>query len=153
MWDLTCDGSHWCYRGRLCATLGPNWRVPVRNSPRSRSCVYRYIPAVVMVVAVSVSIKWGRECACVMGQDLLFSSFSSGVVHENRWIVLLHCPCIHPNSSSASQFHYCPPSLNNTAVLFSQKWWAWVLIESDDLHTALVILHYSSLTEERRTGI
>lgn len=27
-------------RGRLCATLGPNWRVPVRNSPRSRSCVY-----------------------------------------------------------------------------------------------------------------
>nr|XP_014349465.1 PREDICTED: ras-specific guanine nucleotide-releasing factor RalGPS1 [Latimeria chalumnae] len=27
-------------RGRLYATLGPNWRVPVRNSPRSRSCVY-----------------------------------------------------------------------------------------------------------------
>uniref|UniRef100_A0A8C0R1Z8 Ral GEF with PH domain and SH3 binding motif 1 n=1 Tax=Canis lupus dingo TaxID=286419 RepID=A0A8C0R1Z8_CANLU len=29
-------------RGRLYATLGPNWRVPVRNSPRTRSCVYRY---------------------------------------------------------------------------------------------------------------
>ncbi|XP_040338282.1 ras-specific guanine nucleotide-releasing factor RalGPS1 isoform X2 [Prionailurus bengalensis] len=27
-------------RGRLYATLGPNWRVPVRNSPRTRSCVY-----------------------------------------------------------------------------------------------------------------
>ncbi|XP_029470092.1 ras-specific guanine nucleotide-releasing factor RalGPS1 isoform X1 [Rhinatrema bivittatum] len=27
-------------RSRLYATLGPNWRVPVRNSPRSRSCVY-----------------------------------------------------------------------------------------------------------------
>ncbi|XP_039717501.1 ras-specific guanine nucleotide-releasing factor RalGPS1 [Pteropus medius] len=27
-------------RGRLYATLGPNWRVPVRNSPRARSCVY-----------------------------------------------------------------------------------------------------------------
>lgn len=24
------------------ATLGPNWRVPLRNSPRSRSYVYRY---------------------------------------------------------------------------------------------------------------
>ncbi|XP_039939204.1 ras-specific guanine nucleotide-releasing factor RalGPS1 isoform X4 [Hirundo rustica] len=28
-------------RGRLYATLGPNWRVPIRNSPRSRSCIYR----------------------------------------------------------------------------------------------------------------
>ncbi|XP_050176021.1 ras-specific guanine nucleotide-releasing factor RalGPS1 isoform X2 [Myiozetetes cayanensis] len=27
-------------RGRLYATLGPNWKVPIRNSPRSRSCVY-----------------------------------------------------------------------------------------------------------------
>ncbi|XP_026568314.1 ras-specific guanine nucleotide-releasing factor RalGPS1 isoform X2 [Pseudonaja textilis] len=27
-------------RGRLYATLGPNWRVPIRTSPRSRSCVY-----------------------------------------------------------------------------------------------------------------
>ncbi|XP_022526446.2 ras-specific guanine nucleotide-releasing factor RalGPS1 [Astyanax mexicanus] len=27
-------------RGRMYATLGPNWRVPVRNSPRSRSYVY-----------------------------------------------------------------------------------------------------------------
>ncbi|XP_051492605.1 ras-specific guanine nucleotide-releasing factor RalGPS1 isoform X2 [Apus apus] len=27
-------------RGRLYATLGPNWRAPIRNSPRSRSCVY-----------------------------------------------------------------------------------------------------------------
>ncbi|XP_074702391.1 ras-specific guanine nucleotide-releasing factor RalGPS1 isoform X2 [Strix aluco] len=27
-------------RGRLYATLGPNWKVPIRNSPRSQSCVY-----------------------------------------------------------------------------------------------------------------
>ncbi|XP_052579118.1 ras-specific guanine nucleotide-releasing factor RalGPS1 isoform X8 [Peromyscus californicus insignis] len=27
-------------KGRLYATLGPNWRVPVRSSPRTRSCVY-----------------------------------------------------------------------------------------------------------------
>ncbi|KAL2782067.1 ras-specific guanine nucleotide-releasing factor RalGPS1 isoform 7, partial [Daubentonia madagascariensis] len=27
-------------RGRLYATLGPNWRVPVQNSPRTQSCVY-----------------------------------------------------------------------------------------------------------------
>ncbi|XP_045419361.1 ras-specific guanine nucleotide-releasing factor RalGPS1 isoform X8 [Lemur catta] len=27
-------------RGRLYATLGPNWRVPVQNSPRTRSCIY-----------------------------------------------------------------------------------------------------------------
>ncbi|KAM9642442.1 ras-specific guanine nucleotide-releasing factor RalGPS1 isoform 1-T1 [Trichechus inunguis] len=27
-------------RGRLYATLGPNWRVPVRSSPRTQSCVY-----------------------------------------------------------------------------------------------------------------
>ncbi|XP_077001306.1 ras-specific guanine nucleotide-releasing factor RalGPS1 isoform X1 [Tamandua tetradactyla] len=27
-------------RGRLYATLGPNWRVPVRNSPRTQSCIY-----------------------------------------------------------------------------------------------------------------
>nr|XP_015222010.1 PREDICTED: ras-specific guanine nucleotide-releasing factor RalGPS1 [Lepisosteus oculatus] len=27
-------------RGRMYATLGPNWRVPARNSPRSRSYVY-----------------------------------------------------------------------------------------------------------------
>ncbi|XP_021117697.1 ras-specific guanine nucleotide-releasing factor RalGPS1 isoform X14 [Heterocephalus glaber] len=27
-------------RGRLYATLGPNWRVPVQNSPRTRSCAY-----------------------------------------------------------------------------------------------------------------
>uniref|UniRef100_H3A102 PH domain-containing protein n=1 Tax=Latimeria chalumnae TaxID=7897 RepID=H3A102_LATCH len=33
-------GNKFANRGRLYATLGPNWRVPVRNSPRSRSCVY-----------------------------------------------------------------------------------------------------------------
>uniref|UniRef100_A0A8D2J4N9 Ral GEF with PH domain and SH3 binding motif 1 n=1 Tax=Varanus komodoensis TaxID=61221 RepID=A0A8D2J4N9_VARKO len=35
--ELTCKFIN---RGRLYATLGPNWRVPIRSSPRSRSCVY-----------------------------------------------------------------------------------------------------------------
>uniref|UniRef100_A0A8C9V6E5 Ral GEF with PH domain and SH3 binding motif 1 n=1 Tax=Scleropages formosus TaxID=113540 RepID=A0A8C9V6E5_SCLFO len=35
--SLTCDSAN---RGRMYATLGPNWRVPVGNSPRSRSYVY-----------------------------------------------------------------------------------------------------------------
>uniref|UniRef100_A0A8C9WQ83 Ral GEF with PH domain and SH3 binding motif 1 n=1 Tax=Scleropages formosus TaxID=113540 RepID=A0A8C9WQ83_SCLFO len=32
--SLTCDSAN---RGRMYATLGPNWRVPVGNSPRSRT--------------------------------------------------------------------------------------------------------------------
>ncbi|KAM4647791.1 ras-specific guanine nucleotide-releasing factor RalGPS1 isoform 4-T6 [Amazona ochrocephala] len=41
-------------RGRLYATLGPNWRVPMRNSPRSRSCVYSPTGA----------------CSCTLGSSL-----------------------------------------------------------------------------------
>ncbi|NWW85510.1 RGPS1 factor, partial [Rhynochetos jubatus] len=40
-------------RGRLYATLGPNWRVPMRNSPRSRSCVYSPVGA----------------CSCTLGSS------------------------------------------------------------------------------------
>ncbi|XP_068770519.1 ras-specific guanine nucleotide-releasing factor RalGPS1 isoform X2 [Struthio camelus] len=40
-------------RGRLYATLGPNWRVPIRNSPRSQSCVYSPIGA----------------CSCTLGSS------------------------------------------------------------------------------------
>ncbi|XP_044520153.1 ras-specific guanine nucleotide-releasing factor RalGPS1 isoform X1 [Gracilinanus agilis] len=38
--ELSEELSSGLERGRLYATLGPNWRVPVRNSPRTRSCVY-----------------------------------------------------------------------------------------------------------------
>ncbi|XP_045702439.1 ras-specific guanine nucleotide-releasing factor RalGPS1 isoform X2 [Phyllostomus hastatus] len=38
--ELSEEMSSGLERGRLYATLGPNWRVPVRNSPRTRSCVY-----------------------------------------------------------------------------------------------------------------
>ncbi|KAM9371071.1 ras-specific guanine nucleotide-releasing factor RalGPS1 isoform 5-T5 [Phaethornis superciliosus] len=43
-------------RGRLYATLGPNWRVPIRNS-RSRSCVYRY------------SSGPAGACSCTLGSS------------------------------------------------------------------------------------
>ncbi|XP_037014728.1 ras-specific guanine nucleotide-releasing factor RalGPS1 isoform X2 [Artibeus jamaicensis] len=38
--ELSEEMSSGLERGRLYATLGPNWRVPIRNSPRTRSCVY-----------------------------------------------------------------------------------------------------------------
>ncbi|XP_072287184.1 ras-specific guanine nucleotide-releasing factor RalGPS1 isoform X2 [Pyxicephalus adspersus] len=38
--EFSEDVSSVLDRSRMYATLGPNWRVPVRNSPRSRSCVY-----------------------------------------------------------------------------------------------------------------
>uniref|UniRef100_A0A8C2TKQ8 Ras-specific guanine nucleotide-releasing factor RalGPS1 n=1 Tax=Coturnix japonica TaxID=93934 RepID=A0A8C2TKQ8_COTJA len=41
-------------RGRLYATLGPNWRVPIRNSPRSQSCVYSSTGA----------------CSCTLGSSM-----------------------------------------------------------------------------------
>ncbi|XP_071622536.1 ras-specific guanine nucleotide-releasing factor RalGPS1 isoform X5 [Heliangelus exortis] len=44
-------------RGRLYATLGPNWRVPIRNS-RSRSCVY----------SVLYSSPAGA-CSCTLGSS------------------------------------------------------------------------------------
>ncbi|XP_028851747.1 ras-specific guanine nucleotide-releasing factor RalGPS1 [Denticeps clupeoides] len=39
--SLSDELSSGLERGRMYATLGPNWRVPVRSSPRSRSYVYR----------------------------------------------------------------------------------------------------------------
>ncbi|XP_060613371.1 ras-specific guanine nucleotide-releasing factor RalGPS1 isoform X1 [Anolis sagrei] len=43
-------------RGRLYATLGPNWRVPIRNSPRSRSCVYSPTGACSCTSATSMGV-------------------------------------------------------------------------------------------------
>lgn len=39
------------------ATLGPNWRVPLRNSPRSRSYVYRYSELVEQEVRPGITIN------------------------------------------------------------------------------------------------
>ncbi|XP_064346595.1 ras-specific guanine nucleotide-releasing factor RalGPS1 isoform X2 [Camelus dromedarius] len=43
-------------RGRLYATLGPNWRVPVRNSPRTRSCVYSPTGPCICTVGSSAAV-------------------------------------------------------------------------------------------------
>lgn len=43
-------------RGRLYATLGPNWRVPVRNSPRTRSCAYSPTGPCICALGSSVSV-------------------------------------------------------------------------------------------------
>ncbi|NWX85444.1 RGPS1 factor, partial [Nothoprocta pentlandii] len=43
-------------RGRLYATLGPNWRVPIRNSPRSQSCVYSPVGACSCTSSSSIGV-------------------------------------------------------------------------------------------------
>ncbi|XP_059571755.1 ras-specific guanine nucleotide-releasing factor RalGPS1 isoform X2 [Alligator mississippiensis] len=43
-------------RGRLYATLGPNWRVPIRSSPRSRSCVYSPTGACSCTIGTSTGV-------------------------------------------------------------------------------------------------
>ncbi|XP_049630112.1 ras-specific guanine nucleotide-releasing factor RalGPS1 isoform X1 [Suncus etruscus] len=43
-------------RGRLYATLGPNWRVPVRNSPRTRSCAYSPTGPCICALGSSVAV-------------------------------------------------------------------------------------------------
>lgn len=49
-------------RGRMYATLGPNWRVPLRTSPRSRSYVYRYSEVGERGVDVTLNKnEWGNR--------------------------------------------------------------------------------------------
>ncbi|XP_053551565.1 ras-specific guanine nucleotide-releasing factor RalGPS1 isoform X2 [Bombina bombina] len=63
-------------RGRLYATLGPNWRVPVRNSPRSRSCVYSSTRSerASAWIQTGVPSAWPTgACSCILGS-------SSGVI-------------------------------------------------------------------------
>uniref|UniRef100_A0A8C6ZL40 Ras-specific guanine nucleotide-releasing factor RalGPS1 n=1 Tax=Nothoprocta perdicaria TaxID=30464 RepID=A0A8C6ZL40_NOTPE len=43
-------------RGRLYATLGPNWRVPIRSSPRSQSCVYSPVGACSCTSSSSIGV-------------------------------------------------------------------------------------------------
>ncbi|XP_069604102.1 ras-specific guanine nucleotide-releasing factor RalGPS1 isoform X5 [Ranitomeya imitator] len=63
-------------RGRMYATLGPNWRVPVRNSPRSRSCVYSSTRSERTSAWIQTGVARGRPsgaCSCILGT-------SSGVI-------------------------------------------------------------------------
>ncbi|XP_071980875.1 ras-specific guanine nucleotide-releasing factor RalGPS1 isoform X1 [Engystomops pustulosus] len=63
-------------RGRMYATLGPNWRVPVRNSPRSRSCVYSSTRSERTSAWIQTGVARGRPsgaCSCILGS-------SSGVI-------------------------------------------------------------------------
>ncbi|KAM9325537.1 ras-specific guanine nucleotide-releasing factor RalGPS1 isoform 2-T2 [Gastrophryne carolinensis] len=60
-------------RSRMYATLGPNWRVPVRNSPRSRSCVYSSSRSERSSAWIQTSSRPAGACSCILGS-------SSGVV-------------------------------------------------------------------------
>ncbi|XP_069465472.1 ras-specific guanine nucleotide-releasing factor RalGPS1 isoform X1 [Ambystoma mexicanum] len=63
-------------RDRSYATLGPNWRVPVRNSPRSRSCVYsssRSERANAWTHSRHATERPSGACSCTLGS-------SSGVI-------------------------------------------------------------------------
>ncbi|KAM4020256.1 ras-specific guanine nucleotide-releasing factor RalGPS1 isoform 3-T5 [Anomaloglossus baeobatrachus] len=63
-------------RGRMYATLGPNWRVPVRNSPRSRSCVYSSTRSERTNAWIQTGVARGRPSgasSCILGS-------SSGVI-------------------------------------------------------------------------
>ncbi|CAI9620213.1 unnamed protein product [Staurois parvus] len=58
------------------ATLGPNWRVPVRNSPRSRSCVYSSSRSERSSAWIQTGVAGSRPtaaCSCILGS-------SSGVI-------------------------------------------------------------------------
>ncbi|XP_075041904.1 ras-specific guanine nucleotide-releasing factor RalGPS1 isoform X2 [Mixophyes fleayi] len=63
-------------RGRLYSTLGPNWRVPVRSSPRSRSCVYSSTRSERSSAWIQTGVAGGRSlgaCSRILGS-------SSGVI-------------------------------------------------------------------------
>lgn len=59
-------------RGRMYATLGPNWRVPVRNSPRSRSCVYSSTRSERTSAWIQTGVARGRPSgasSCILGSS------------------------------------------------------------------------------------
>ncbi|XP_068105300.1 ras-specific guanine nucleotide-releasing factor RalGPS1 isoform X2 [Hyperolius riggenbachi] len=67
------DVSSALERGRMYATLGPNWRVPVRNSPRSRSCVYSSTRSERSSAWMHPGGRPVGACSCILGS-------SSGVI-------------------------------------------------------------------------
>ncbi|XP_063791951.1 ras-specific guanine nucleotide-releasing factor RalGPS1 isoform X2 [Pseudophryne corroboree] len=74
--EFSEDVSSVLDRGRMYATLGPNWRVPVRNSPRSRSCVYSSTRSERSSAWIHTGVAGGRPSgasSCILGN-------SSGVI-------------------------------------------------------------------------
>ncbi|KAM4697101.1 ras-specific guanine nucleotide-releasing factor RalGPS1 isoform 1-T1 [Rhinophrynus dorsalis] len=74
--EFSEEASSVLEKGRLYATLGPNWRVPVRNSPRSRSCVYsstRSERASAWIQTGVASVRPSGAYSCILGS-------SSGVI-------------------------------------------------------------------------
>uniref|UniRef100_A0A8C5WDS2 Ras-specific guanine nucleotide-releasing factor RalGPS1 n=1 Tax=Leptobrachium leishanense TaxID=445787 RepID=A0A8C5WDS2_9ANUR len=74
--DFTEEASSALEKGRLYATLGPDWRVPLRNSPRSRSCVYSSTRSERASAWIQTGVSSGRPpgaCSCILGS-------SSGVI-------------------------------------------------------------------------
>ncbi|XP_040180154.1 ras-specific guanine nucleotide-releasing factor RalGPS1 isoform X1 [Rana temporaria] len=74
--EFSEDVSSVLDRSRMYATLGPNWRVPVRNSPRSRSCVYSSSRSERSSAWIQTGVAGGRPtgaCSCILGS-------SSGVI-------------------------------------------------------------------------
>ncbi|KAM8934522.1 ras-specific guanine nucleotide-releasing factor RalGPS1 isoform 1-T1 [Pelodytes ibericus] len=59
-------------KGRLYATLGPDWRVPIRNSPRSRSCVYSSTRSERASAWIHTGVAGGRPAgaySCILGSS------------------------------------------------------------------------------------
>ncbi|XP_004849404.1 ras-specific guanine nucleotide-releasing factor RalGPS1 isoform X4 [Heterocephalus glaber] len=89
-------------RGRLYATLGPNWRVPVQNSPRTRSCAYS--PT--------------SPCTCTLGSSAAVPTME-GPLRRKTLLKEGRKPAQCPKMSGGKHtdedqedFHHQPPVLN-----------------------------------------
>uniref|UniRef100_A0A672N4G1 Ras-specific guanine nucleotide-releasing factor RalGPS1 n=1 Tax=Sinocyclocheilus grahami TaxID=75366 RepID=A0A672N4G1_SINGR len=67
-------------RGRMYATLGPNWRVPICNSPRSRSYIYSYECSSLSSITIEGPLR--RKTLMKEGKKPTLSSW------KRYWIVL-----------------------------------------------------------------
>ncbi|XP_032303936.1 ras-specific guanine nucleotide-releasing factor RalGPS1 isoform X3 [Coturnix japonica] len=89
-------------RGRLYATLGPNWRVPIRNSPRSQSCVYSSTGACSCTLgssmgAVTMEGPLRRKTLLKEGKKPTYKSTPSKKISIVGWMVALPDDPEHPD--------------------------------------------------------
>ncbi|XP_051492607.1 ras-specific guanine nucleotide-releasing factor RalGPS1 isoform X4 [Apus apus] len=89
-------------RGRLYATLGPNWRAPIRNSPRSRSCVYSPTGACSCTVGsstgdVTMEGPLRRKTLLKEGKKPTYKSTPGKKVSIVGWMVALPDDPEHPD--------------------------------------------------------